>query len=96
VQLAAQAGGIKAPRDSDMQELVLGEMLDISSGLPDLQRGDLIFWKGHVGIMRDGETMIHANGFAMAVTSEPLSEAISRIKAREGSEVTAVRRLAVG
>lgn len=94
VQLAAQAGGIDAPRDSDMLEKQLGEPLDISAGLPELRRGDLIFWKGHVGIMRDGETMIHANGFAMAVTSEPLAEAISRIRAREQSEITAVRRLA--
>lgn len=93
VQLSAQSGGFDAPRDSDMQEKQLGEPLDISAGLPELQRGDLIFWKGHVGIMRDRETMIHANGFAMAVTSEPLAEAISRIKAREGSEVTSIRRL---
>lgn len=93
VQLAAQAGGMALPRDSDMQEKSAGEALDIRRGLPRLERGDLVFWKGHVGIMRDSETLLHANGFAMAVTSEPLAEAVNRIKAREGHDISAIRRL---
>ena len=58
----------------------------------DLRRGDLIFWKGHVALARDGGTLIHANAFHMAVASEPVAEAIARIK-KAGSEVTSVRRL---
>ncbi|MBA5776223.1 C40 family peptidase [Stappia sp. F7233] len=93
VQLAAQAGGMALPRDSDMQETSAGETLDIGNGLPELERGDLIFWKGHVGIMRDRETLIHANGFAMAVTSEPLADVARRIREREGHAISTVRRL---
>ena len=39
------------------------------------RRGDLVFWKGHVGIMRDADTLLHANGWHMKVVSEPLAEA---------------------
>ena len=46
-----------------------------------LRRGDLVFWKGHVGIMRDGERLLHANAHHMLVASEPLSEARARIAA---------------
>ncbi|NRG16125.1 C40 family peptidase [Rhizobiales bacterium] len=93
VQLAAQAGGMAIMRDTYMQAETAGEALDISSGLPDLKRGDLVFWKGHIGIMRDAGTLLHANGFTMMVSSEPLESAIARIREKEGSPVTAVRRL---
>jgi cell wall-associated NlpC family hydrolase len=95
IQLAAAAGGLDLPRDTDMQERGAGEPLDIASGLPALQRGDLVFWKGHVGIMRDGETLLHANGFTMSVASEPLAPAVARIARNEWGAVTAVRRLSV-
>ena len=58
----------------------------------DLRRGDLIFWKGHVAIARDGETLIHANAHHMAVAIEPIAEAVARIGAA-GSKVTSVKRL---
>ncbi|MGB0905872.1 MAG: NlpC/P60 family protein [Maricaulaceae bacterium] len=76
VLTSLRAIGDDAPRDADMQEAQLGE-----SVLPDegLKRGDLIFWPGHVGIMQDEETMIHANAHHMRVQSEPLKEATSRI-----------------
>ena len=60
--------------------------------LADLRRGDLMFWKGHVAIVRDRDTLIHANAFHMAVAIEPM-RAVARIKAA-GSEMTCVRRLA--
>jgi len=88
VQIALNACGIPCPRDSDMQEQRLGKV----SSLVDLQRGDLIFWKGHVAIARDDETLIHANAYHMAVAIEPAVEAIGRI-ARTGSQVTSVKRL---
>ena len=45
----------------------------------DLRRGDLVFWKGHVAIMEDETTMIHANGNTMSVARETLAAAIERI-----------------
>ena len=71
VQVALQAAGIACPRDSDMQELALGKL----SSLAELRRGDLVFWKGHVAIARDGETLLHANAHHMAVAIEPAAEA---------------------
>ena len=59
-----------------------------------LARGDLVFWKGHVGIMRDPVTLLHANGWHMKTVSEPLAQARDRIAANGGGgEVTSVRRL---
>ena len=88
VQVALQAAGRACPRDSDMQEMALGKL----SSLGELRRGDLVFWKGHVAIARDGETLLHANAHHMAVAIEPALEAIARIKAA-GSEVTSVKRI---
>lgn len=88
VQVAQQAAGLPCPRDSDLQEQALGSRLAFS----DLRRGDLIFWKGHVAIARDGDTLIHANAFHMAVAIEPVAEAVARIE-KAGSEITSVRRL---
>ena len=51
VQTALVAAGVAAPRDSDMQEAALGEPIAIDD--QPLARGDLVFWKGHVGVMRD-------------------------------------------
>ena len=88
VQVALQAAGRACPRDSDMQELALGTV----SSLSQLRRGDLVFWKDHVAIARDGQTLIHANAHHMMVAIEPLANAVARIKAA-GSEVTSVKRL---
>jgi cell wall-associated NlpC family hydrolase len=91
VQVALAACGIAAPRDSDVQEKALGKPLASSTDLSKLRRGDLLFWKGHVAIVRDEATLIHANAFHMAVVIEPIEEAIARIRAA-GSEVTSLRR----
>ncbi len=89
VQVSVQAAGFACPRDSDMQELTLGKL----SSLASLRRGDLLFWKGHVAIARDTESLIHANAHHMMVAVEPAAEAIARIRAA-GSEITAVKRAA--
>src|ERR1700704_3886782 len=91
VQVSLNAAGTGCPRDSDMQQDSLGKALDASE-IKKLQRGDLIFWKGHVAIVRDGDTMVHANAHHMATVIENTREAIARIKA-VGSEVTAIKRL---
>ena len=92
VQTALMAAGVAAPRDSDMQEATLGEPIAIDEPGAPLKRGDLVFWKGHVGIMRDPATLLHANGWHMKVVSEPLIQAQERI-ASGGGQVTSVRRL---
>ena len=91
VQISLAACGKPAPRDSDMQEGGLGVALP-QFQLNTLKRGDLIFWKGHVAIVRDAETIVHANAYHMATAIEPIAEAISRIKAA-GNDVTSIKRL---
>jgi cell wall-associated NlpC family hydrolase len=91
VQVSLNAAGTGCPRDSDMQQHGLGRALDAIE-TKKLQRGDLIFWKGHVAIVRDGESIVHANAHHMATVVENMREAIARIKAA-GSEVTAIKRL---
>jgi cell wall-associated NlpC family hydrolase len=93
VQLSLAASGILAPRDTDMQQATLGEALEPRPDLAGLRRGDLIFWKGHVGVMLDGERLIHANGHHMAVAVEPLRQAVDRIQAKEFGAITAIKRL---
>ena len=92
VQLALDAAGIAAPRDSDMQERSVGTALPLGDGLPPLRRGDLVFWKGHVGLMQDAHRLLHANGHHMLVASEPLEVAIDRIEAKGAGKVTSIRR----
>ncbi|HEX7883738.1 MAG TPA: NlpC/P60 family protein [Afipia sp.] len=91
VQTSLAATGIAAPRDSDMQEVTLGTALPPSQW-HDLKRGDLIFWKGHVAIVRDSNTIVHANAHHMATAIEPTQAAIARIKAA-GSDISSIKRL---
>lgn len=75
VQLSMMMAGRKAPRDSDMQAAGLGVPIEREA----LRRGDLVFWRGHVAIMEDERTILHANGHTMNVAREGLEEAIRRI-----------------
>jgi cell wall-associated NlpC family hydrolase len=91
VQVSLTAAGIGCPRDSDMQQAGLGRALEPHEAKA-LKRGDLIFWKGHVAIVRDGSSMVHANAHHMATVIEPTEPALARIK-QAGSEVVSVKRL---
>jgi cell wall-associated NlpC family hydrolase len=93
VQIALSACGVSCPRDSDMQEMALGAPDHAAPEHYRSKRGDLIFWKGHVAIARDHETLLHAHAFHMAVAIEPIAEAVARIRA-SGSAITGVRRVA--
>ncbi len=75
VQLSMMMTGRSVPRDTDMQAKGLGTEIDRS----ELRRGDLVFWKGHVAIMEDEQTLLHANGHTMGVSREGLEDAIRRI-----------------
>ena len=90
--IALNACGVKCPRDSDMQEQALGSALGATRALAQLRRGDLLFWKGHVAIVRDDATLVHASAQRMAVVFEPTASAIARIRPDAG-EVTGVRRV---
>jgi cell wall-associated NlpC family hydrolase len=80
VQLSMMMTGRPVLRDTDMQRETIGAEI----GRGDLRRGDLVFWKGHVAIMSDAETMIHASGFTMDVSHEGLDDAIWRIEPMYG------------
>jgi Bacterial dipeptidyl-peptidase Sh3 domain/NlpC/P60 family len=91
VQVALNAAGTGCPRDSDMQRDGLGRALSPAE-YKHLQRGDLIFWKGHAAIVRDADSIVHANAHHMAAVVENTREAIARIKAA-GNEIAAIKRL---
>lgn len=92
VQVALAAKGIACLRDSDMQAANAGQSLPLDS-IASLQRGDLVFWKGHVAIARDAQTLVHANAFHMATAIETIADAVARIAAA-GHDVIAIRRIA--
>lgn len=90
VQLCLAQCGIAAPRDTDMQMTALGQEIG-----PDgaLQRGDIIFFPGHVGFMADGANLIHANAYWMQVTTEPLAEVVARLADGHAQPVLARKRI---
>jgi len=92
LQLALGMAGIAAPRDSDLQQAV-GEAVGIQTDLSGLRRGDIVCWKGHVGMMTDADTLLHATGNSMLVVVEPLRTVVDRIAAVTGLPVAAIRRL---
>ena len=89
VQLSHMVCGAVTLRDSDMLAGTIGD--EIEADFERLQRGDLVFWKGHVGVMADGKNLLHANGHTMNVAVEDLQQAISRIGYLYG-QPTIVRR----
>lgn len=93
VQMSLLACGIPSPRDTDMQQNELGEEIAVPAGLDGLERGDVVFWPGHVGIMSDSVMLVHANGHHMMVVTEPLPEAAHRIKSQTGHDILTIRRL---
>ncbi len=92
-QLSLAAHGIPAPRDTDVMMAALGAPVEFDDGLTGLRRGDLVFWKGHVGIMRDERELLHANGRHMMVASEPLRVARDRIAAGGAGSIVAIKRV---
>jgi cell wall-associated NlpC family hydrolase len=88
IQLALNAAGMDCPRDSDMQAASLGDKIADTETGTAFQRGDIVFFPGHVGFMADAVNLLHANAYHGCVVTEPLADVIAR-----GSKVTAVRRL---
>ena len=93
VQTALAAAGIAAPRDSDMQEARSEPPSRSAPDLAGLRRGDLVFWKGHVGLMMDATRLLHATGYTMTVMIEPLAIAEERIRRTSYGPISAIKRL---
>ena len=90
VQIALAACDIAAPRDTDQQAEAIGTALALD--MPP-QRGDIVFFPGHVGLMVDGARMIHANAHWMAVMIEPLADVVARLQSEHEQPITAIRRI---
>jgi cell wall-associated NlpC family hydrolase len=89
VQRALAAIGMSAPRDSDMQHAALGRPLTAGESL---KAGDLVFFPGHVGMMADDVTLIHATQFHSKTVLEPLADVVERATAKFGSGIVARKR----
>jgi cell wall-associated NlpC family hydrolase len=90
VQVALGQCGMPVPRDTDLQRDGIGMSLTDDALL---QRGDLVFFPGHVGIMTDTQTLLHANAFWMAVVAEPLADVVARLALNHAQPVIARRRI---
>ncbi len=90
VQLALLAAGHHCPRDSDQQAASLGDLISSDGQGVAFQRGDLVFFPGHVGIMASPDSLLHATASHMQVVREPLADVLARAGTRG---VNAVRRL---
>lgn len=90
VQTSLAHAHIMAPRDADQQLDALGHRLDTDE---TLERGDLIFFPHHVGIMIDSANMVHATGFHGKVVIEPLAVVSARIAEKYPVAVLARKRL---
>lgn len=89
VQIALMQCGYACPRDTDIQEQILGRTMAVDAAR---QRGDLVFWKGHVGLLTTPQHLLHANAMHMAVVEEEFDQAVARINDTDGP-VTRIKRL---
>lgn len=85
VQVALAACGIDCPGDSDLQR-------NAFPVVETIQRGDLLFWPGHVAMAMSADEMIHATAWKMAVIREGITDAIARIEAAGDGPFLDVRR----
>lgn len=90
VQVAFAACGIAAPRDTDLQREALGEPLPQEARL---RRGDIISFPGHVGLMVDESSLLHANAHWMSVVIEPLADVVARLEPHHDRPILGRRRL---
>lgn len=95
VQLCLQQAGVDCPRDSDQQQQRLGELVTTDADASyAFKRGDIVFFPGHVGIMLDGEQLLHANAHHMLCVHEPIGDVLERNRRSDDSfRITAVKRI---
>ncbi len=89
IQRALAADGIAAPRDSDQQRELLGFTIDLMQA----SAGDLVFFPGHVGILTEGQKLLHATRHHGCVIEEPLADVIDRMRAKHNHGVVEVKRI---
>lgn len=92
VQICLAACGTAIPRDTDQQEEALSEAVGWTGDEDVLQPGDLVFWKGHVGLWIGPRGVIHANATDMAVSEAPLSALTAQILETTGEAISSIRR----
>ena len=73
-QAAIRACGVFCPRDADQQAAAFA-VIDPA----DRRRGDLVSFPGHVGLLADADTLVHANAHWMTTLAEPLADAAARL-----------------
>ena len=86
VQTVFARAGFQLPRDSDQQEAGAGR--ELAAGEAP-KRGDLVFMDGHVAILVDAGTVIHASQDLGKVVRERLADLL----ARKGEGETSRRRV---
>ena len=85
VQAALHGCGIACPGDADLQERAFEPVKQI-------QRGDLLFWPGHVAMACGDGRMIHATAWQMRVIHEDIAQGLARIDAAGDGPMRGARR----
>jgi len=83
VQSVFHACGVPLPRDSYQQEGALDKSIEFSQR----QRGDLVFWPGHVGILNNPDELFHATAHSLDTGMESLES----VNKRAGS-ISSIKR----
>ncbi|WP_259780010.1 C40 family peptidase [Aestuariispira ectoiniformans] len=93
VQVAMRHCGLDVPRDTDLQEQEIGEIVPFDGSISDLERGDLVFWPGHVGFYEGDGMLLHANATDMMVASAPLEQVRAHVLTIEKHDISSIRRI---
>lgn len=74
VQMLAIAKGISLPRDSGDQEEALLSDVEYDNRAAE----DLVYWPGHVGLLKSPELLLHSTAHSMRCCVEPIADVIQR------------------
>ena len=89
IQISLETIGIKFPRNTnDQQKFEEGISLEYNK----LQRGVLVFWDGHVGVMINNKEILHSNAFFMSTIIEDFKTAEKRISYQYGNIKKLIKR----
>ena len=87
IQSVLRAHGVACPRDSDQQLAAFPPV-----PFDQRQRGDLVGFPGHIGILVDADHLLHANAYWMTTCVEPLDAVIARLAGGPAPPVSGVVR----
>ena len=77
IQIALDTVNIKIPRDTSKQ-VRFNNIVNIE--FQNIDRGSIVYWSGHVGVMINKSSILHANAYHMKTVVEPLVDVIARAK----------------